>query len=124
MEVRVAVIIVRVFFIISIILNILLGVHIVRMDKECQRSHVDEINRGIDWYPDADAATEIAEACIGMDQSHAEAVYNIQITYRESIHEWIIAFEPKDEGTQDTRVIGIRRDTGVITEYDGQEEYF
>ena len=110
--------IVTVLFIISIISNILLGVYIGRMDKECHRWHVDKVDKNVDWYPDADAVTEIAEACIGMEQSQAETVYDVQTVYNELNHEWIITFEPKDEGTEDRRVIGIRRDNTIITEYD------
>lgn len=110
--------IVTVLFGISIISNILLGVYIDRMDKECHRWHVDKVDKNVDWYPDADAVTEIAEACIGMDQSQAEAVYDVQTVYSESNHEWIITFEPKEEGAEDRRVIGIRRDNTIITEYD------
>lgn len=110
--------IVTVLFVISIISNMLLRVYIDRMDKECHRWHVDKIDKNVDWYPDADAVTEIAEACIGMEQSQAETVYDVQTVYNELDHEWIITFEPKEEGAEDRRVIGIRRDNTIITEYD------
>lgn len=118
MEAKLAVKIVKVLFVISVLSNIFLGVYIVRMDKECHRWHIDEIHKNVDLYPDADAATEIAEACIGMEKEQAEEVYDVQIIYNKPEHEWIITFEPKEEGTEDRRVIGIRRDNGIITEYD------
>lgn len=119
MEAKVAVKIVKVLFVISIFSNILLGVYIDRMDKECHRWHIDEIDKNVDWYPDADAATEIAEACIGMDKSQAEAAYDVQTIYSEPEHEWIITFEPKEGSTEDRRVISIRRDNGLIAEHGG-----
>lgn len=106
---------------ISILINAQLVMYIINMEPPCEHIHYDDIDRTKDIVPDEDTVRRIAETVLRMEKSAwglKEDHYYTDITYNEAGHEWIVIFSSNSSGSDKERVIGIRKDYGIITEYD------
>lgn len=104
----------------SVLLSIALGIYIVTYDKECERIHLDVISKISNWIPEEEGAKEIAAAYIGLAKDWEEQEnprYDAEVIFNEKEYEWIVIFSPKLSDCEE-RIIGIRKDYGVITEYE------
>ena len=109
---------------ISVLLSIVLYIYIVKYDAECEREHLDVINRDYDTISEAEGAKKIAAAYLGLEEDwelQENPVYDAEVTFNESGYEWIVIFSPKSSESDKERVVGIRKDRGIITEYDSRD---
>ena len=110
---------------ISILINALLVIHIINMEPPCEHIHYDDIDKTNDIVPDEETARRIAETVLRMEKSawglKEDYNYYTDITYNEAGHEWIVIFSPKSSESDKERVVGIRKDRGIITEYDSRD---
>lgn len=86
----------------------------------CERSHLEEIDRDYDCVPEGAMALELAGASVGFENNwtlQEDFAYAAECTYNEERYEWIVIFTPQQGETGGKRVVGIRRDIGLITIY-------
>lgn len=110
---------------ISVLLSLVLCIYIAKYDAECEREHLDVINRDYDTISEAEGAKKIAAAYLGLEEDwelQENPVYDAEVTFNESGYEWIVIFSPNSSGSDKERVIGIRKDYGIITEYDSRDK--
>lgn len=106
---------------ISALLSLVLYIYIVKYDAKCERVHLDVINRDGDIVSEAEGAKKIAAAYLGLKEDwelQENPIYDAEVTFDESCYEWIVIFSPNDSESDKERVVGIRKDYGIIAEYD------
>lgn len=120
-----------IFFILSIVLNLVMIIYLVTWKPECDRPHLDEINRMKDIVPDEAAAEKIARYSVraggsagdfAMSDDEEFVVYDADVTFIEQTNEWIVDFTAHSpEGGQmifdGISLVGVRRDNGYFTWY-------
>lgn len=109
---------------ISAIAGLFLGFYIMIYKPACERYHVDEINRNVNWVESEEGAAEIAAACLNLayDYESQEAPdYDVEIIFNELSYEWIVIFTPKDSEQDGTKMAAIRRDFGTVNVLSGTE---
>lgn len=110
---------------ISVLISFALCIYIVKYDAECERVHLNVVNRDGNTVSEAEGAKKIAEAYLGLEENwelQDNAIYDVEVTFNESDYEWIIVFSPKTTEIEKARYVGIRRDNGIITEYDSMDK--
>lgn len=106
--------------ILSALVNIFLAGYSITYIPTCERRHLEVIDRTKDWVPSEEMAKGLAGASIGLEdgwEDQNDFFYIAECTYNEERYEWIIIFTPRDEGAEEKRVVGIRKDLGLITIY-------
>lgn len=105
---------------ISVLLSLVLCIYIVKYDAECERVHLDVINRDYDTVSEAEGAKKIAAAYLGLEEDwelKENPAYDAEVIFNESGYEWIVIFSPTGSESDKERVVGIRKDYGIIAEY-------
>ena len=104
---------------ISILINILIGIHIVRREPACTYTHLDEVDRTKDVIPDAEAAKKIAEVYLdngGRFGLSKNIIYECYIIFNDPTYEWIVDFSPGDTCLDGGRTVWLRRDNGILSD--------
>lgn len=105
---------------ISMALSIFLAGYSIAYEPKCEREHLEVIDRKYDCVPREDLAKGIAGAAIGLEdnwETQEEFFYIVECTYNKERYEWIVIFTPRDEHTGEKKVVGIRKDIGLISIY-------
>lgn len=106
-----------IIFALSLLVNILLSVYLIRVKPVCERYHIDEINRSYEEIPDETMARKIADA-IEMERigNGEKAEYDVTVDFNSQSNEWEIVYEFKENGVLvKTETVCIRKDNGMIT---------
>ena len=76
---------------ISILVMITLCIYTIKVQPECERAHVDDIdrNRYIKYF-DEEMAWEIADLVTGIEISAEDADYEVEIEFDEQSFEWVV----------------------------------
>ena len=104
----------------SVFTNVFLIGYSITYEPQCERMHLEDINRKKDRVPSEEMAKGLAGASIGLEDDWEEQdnfFYVVECSYNEERYEWIVIFTPRDVGAVEKRVVGIRRDLGLITIY-------
>lgn len=116
-------IIVVINVVISFCLIIVLGIYTVKVKPECERVHVDDIDRTREIkYLDDEMAREIANVVMGIDNvsvGEEDTGYEVEVIFDEQNYEWVVSYISKEvmetSGTYETKSVRIRKDNGIIT---------
>ncbi|GFI03599.1 hypothetical protein AALA79_02220 [Lachnospiraceae bacterium 64-25] len=108
---------------ISIFVIVLLGIYTVKVQPECERIHLDDIERDEDIaYLDKEMARMLADIVMGAEDNltdEANTRYDVEIEFDGQHYEWVISYEPNglqpDNEANQGKVVRIRKDNGVIT---------
>lgn len=107
--------------VISVLTTAFLTGYITAYEPDCKREHMEIVDRKHDWVPTEEFARGIAGASIGLGdkwETQDNVFYTVECIYNEERYEWIVVFTPiEDENTGRKRIVGIRRDIGLITIY-------
>lgn len=106
-------------FTLSILLNMLLSVHLLRREPVCRHIHVDEIDRTKDVIPDAETAVRMArEKCLDSTDGYP---YEYLIFFNRPSYEWIVFIQLKKEDRYAAlggrHVVWMRRDYGIVSNH-------
>lgn len=105
---------------ISILVMIILSIYTIKVKPECERAHVDDINRNYYIkYFDEEMAREIADLVTGIENSDEVAGYEVETEFDEQSFEWVVSYiskrTPGDDGEDENITVRIRKDNGMIT---------
>ena len=102
---------------ISAIIGLFLGFYIMIYKPACERYHVDEIYRNVNWMNSEEGAAEIAAACLNLEydsESQEAPDYDVEVIFNELSYEWIVIFTPKEAEQDEIKMAAIRRDFGTV----------
>lgn len=105
---------------ISILVIFVLIIYAIKVKPECERAHVDDINRSYYIkYLDEEMAREIADLVTGIENSVEDADYEVEIEFDEQSFEWVVRYISKKmqeaDGDSESVTVRIRKDNGIIT---------
>lgn len=105
---------------ISILVMIILSIYSIKVKPECERAHVDDIDRNYYIkYFDEEMARGIADLVTGIENSVEDADYEVEIEFDEQSFEWVVRYD----GENGSITVRIRKDNGIITLDDHLEYY-
>lgn len=111
---------------ISILLIIILVIYTVEVEPECERLHLNDINRSEDIdYLDEEMARKLADIVTGAESgfiNDEKIRYDVEIDFDEQSYEWVVSYVPKEAKMDNEayldKVVRIRKDNGIITVWD------
>lgn len=106
-------------FIYSLIVILFLCIYTIEVKPVCELEHLDEIDRSASCISDENMAKELADIVLEIkksSQSIKEIEYDSQTVFDEKSYEWVIKYILYD--SQETKIVRIRKDNGMITVYD------
>lgn len=111
---------------ISILLIIMLAIYTVEVKPECERPHLNDINRSEDIdYLDEEMARKLADIVIGAENgfiNEEKVRYDVEIDFDEQSYEWVVSYVSKESQMDNEayldKVVRIRKDNGIITVWD------
>lgn len=104
-------------------LSLLLIVNIISCKPECERLHLDDVEKGRNVIPDEETAEEIAyillEANSGFEGESSEFYYEAEVSFNEETNEWEVIFCPRPYDGKfvldGEKVVHLNRDSGMVT---------
>lgn len=103
----------------SLLVNVLLSIYLIKVKPICDRYHIDEIDWSYDEVPDEVMAWEIADA-VEMERISHEVLeeHATTIDFDSQENEWEVTYEfEKNDGLSKKDIVRIRKDNGLITMY-------
>lgn len=114
-----------IFFCISLVVNLLLCVCVIKQKIDCESNHPNGIDKTRSMIPDEETAERIAKVFLDTiegDWGWEEGVeYEVYVSFDADKYEWVVHYSPKaPEGymtIDGAKIVGVRKDNGMLTFY-------
>lgn len=104
-------------------INIMFGIYIVKREPVCEHIHIDVIDRSKDVVSDEEMAVKIAKILLsdGYEKYKGKYIVDIETSFNEASYEWIVIFTLKTLDGRSLldgiRIVGVRRDNAYAMGY-------